>query len=130
MCPYHDQYIEELEQRYYFDDDRIVFADGTAYSLAEAVLLAQDRGLTVEDIQTIHLVKKRFKAQLTGATIGGDEYDISAVDPARDEVPFTVEPRHCLGSTDTGTLQRAPTDETDPLAEMEAEFMKDLPELK
>ncbi len=60
-------FVPALEQRYEFTEDRLVFEDGTVYTLAEATFMAKDR-LSAEDIQAIHLVKRLFGGEIVGAT--------------------------------------------------------------
>lgn len=108
------EFVPALETRYEFKGDKLVFEDGGEYTLAEAMILAKDEGLTNEDLKAIHCVKLHFEGSIDRATIG--------------KTTFVID--HAV-QTDLFDNERVQTDDNVPediLDKMEEE-LDDLPEI-
>jgi len=116
------QEVPALESRYRFVNGKMVFEDGVEYTLAEALLMQADRNLNNVDMLAIHLVKKLFDGEIIYAN-GYCDVDTMELKECRDvETPG----RDVTCNVRTDEMQEA-IDGEDPLADLEAEFGKDLP---
>lgn len=69
---------------YTFNGEKILFDDGTEYTLSEAFSLARDK-LSSEDMQAIHLVKKRLSGLIYEVVEDGKPLPVvSVVEPEKE----------------------------------------------
>jgi len=73
-------FARQLMAHYEYRDGKLLFDDGTEYAISEALFISE-LGLPTEDIEAIHLLKRKFAGELTGATVNGVHYAIETDDP-------------------------------------------------